>query len=597
MEVQEKATKKFMRDLLTKKPFTRVMPTGHYDHGDRYNDVMEESNVPDYLHRKIVTQADFVRELDPAGHLINDRGYYPDIWRQDPETGLYYLEEVKRYAFSFQKTILTKQLVHLTGNDIRFELVDKRDDEAAQEVYNAFRRGWDSHNMQVAWYQLAKSVKSTGDGAFCGFLDNGTFGWKVFSFNNGDELYPHYDARTGKLNCFARTYSNYDKDGTIIKRFVEVWDDKYFYLFSAEGDAKTVVEKIKEKIAEIFNLDGYTLIEQTEHGFDSIPIAYQRDDNGACWSNSQEAIDNYEFAFSRLAQSNSMFALPIMYVKGEGSQELSKKDMTHASKVIFLPEDGEVGFLKLEDASNAYKAELDMLEEEIYSSSFCVKPPELKSGDLPGVSLKILYSPAYEKAICDAQEYDGTIDKMVDIFTFGYGLEAEMRLEFQNTPISHFVEPYIHLNTSEETTCLAALVQNKIISHRTASEKSYYATPQEYSRLQNEQHEAEMNELMLEEKKLEIQTDAQIEAAEAQAEVQSEVQIEQMEAQAKINEKEAIDNNGGEAKKANPTMGGKANTGGRKRGRTNRSGRIYDQNGNWQGRDNWSKYNTASGGV
>lgn len=588
MEIQEKPTNKFMRDLLTKKPFTRIMPTGRYDHGERYHEIMEETPITDYLHRKVVTQADFARELDPAGHLINDREYYPDIWRQDPESGLWYIEEVKRYAFSFQKTILTKQLVHLTANDIRFELVDKRDDDAAQEVYNAFRRGWDSHNMQVAWYQLARSVKATGDGAFCGFLDNGKFGWKVFSYSNGDELYPHYDPRTGRLNCFARAYSNYDKDGTIIKRHVEVWDDKYFYLYVAEGDAKTITDKIKQKIAELFSLDGYTLISKEEHHFDSIPIAYQRDDNGACWSNSQEAIDNYEFAFSRLAQSNSMFALPIMYVKGEGSTELTKKDMTHASKIIFLPEDGEVGFLKIEDASNAYKAELDMLEEEIYSSSFCVKPPELKSGDLPGVSLKILYSPAYEKAICDAQEYDNTIDKMVDIFTFGYGIESEMRLKFQNTPISHFVEPYIHLNTSEETTCLAALVQNKIISHRTAAEKSYYATPQEFARLEREQHDNDMNELMLEEQRLDIQTDAQIEMQDAQ----TDAQIKQMEAQSDINAKEKIDNNDGEATAMNPATGGKANTGGQ-RGRKNRSGRIYDSSGNWRGRNNWQKFDQS----
>lgn len=39
---EEEATPK-LRDLLTKKPFTRVMPEGHYDHGVRYGDPTEES--------------------------------------------------------------------------------------------------------------------------------------------------------------------------------------------------------------------------------------------------------------------------------------------------------------------------------------------------------------------------------------------------------------------------------------------------------------------------------------------------------------------------------------------------------------------------
>ena len=117
-----------LRDLLTKKPFTRVMPDGHYDHGERWNDVSEESPVMDYLRRKIATQEDFARELDPCGHLINDREYYPDRWRQNPVDNLWYYEEVPRYAFAYQWIILNNQLTHLTGNDIQFELSEEEND-------------------------------------------------------------------------------------------------------------------------------------------------------------------------------------------------------------------------------------------------------------------------------------------------------------------------------------------------------------------------------------------------------------------------------------------------------------------------------------
>ena len=511
-----------VRELLTKKPFTRVMPDGHYSHGERFGDPVEESPVNDYLYRKIVTQEDFARELDPYGHLINDREYYHDIWRQNSEDGLWYLEEVPRYAFSFQYVILHKQLTHLTGNDIQFELADKKDDEASRSVYNAFKRGWQERNMETAWYQLAKSVKATGDGAMAGYMNNGKFGWKVLSFLNGDKLFPHYDLKTGKMNLFARTYCNYDETGRVINRFIDVWDDRYYYRYRASGDASTALGKFKQTVMNLFNANGYSLETQEEHGFDSIPIAYHRDDMGACWTYSQETIDHYEMSFSRMAQSNHDFGLPIMYVKGEGSEEVTKQDMSHASKIFFLPSDGEMGFLNKQDASSAYGKELEVLEKQIYTQSFTVIPPELKSGDLPGVAIKLLYSPAYEKAMTDANEFDGVVDKMVEIFSFGYGVEIEMQLQFKNTPISHYIKPYVHLNETELTNNLAIQVQNGFLSKQTASEKSAYATPQEWERiLAEKKHEQEMD-LLLTEQKMEIQTENTIKQTKELKEVNGE---------------------------------------------------------------------------
>ena len=511
-----------LRELLTKKPFTRIMPEGHYCHGERSGDPIEESVTCDFLRRKIVTQEDFARELDPYGHLINDREYYHDIWRQNTVDGLWYLEEVPRYAFSFQYVILQKQLTHLTGNDIQFELADKKDDEASRVTYNAFKRGWQERNMETAWYQLAKSVKATGDGAFVGYLNNGVFGWKILSFQNGDRLFPHYDLKTGRLNVFARTYCNYDETGRVINRFVDVWDDSYYYRFKSEGEASTAIGKFKQAVLNMFNVKGYVLDKVEEHGFDRIPVGYKRDDMGACWTFSQETIDNYEMSFSRMAQSNHDFGLPIMYVKGEGSQEVTKQDMSHASKIFFLPSDGDIGFLNKQDASSGYNKELEILEKQVYTQSFVVKPPELKSGDLPAAALKILYSPAYEKAMSDANEYDEVVDEMVRIFAFGYGVETKMQLKFKNTPISHYIKPYVHLNETELTNNLAIQVQNGFLSKQTASEKSVYATPQEWDRiLAEKKHEQEMD-LLLTEQKLDIQTENTVEQTKELKEVNGE---------------------------------------------------------------------------
>lgn len=491
-----------LRELLTKKPFTRVKPDGHYNHGERFGNVMEETETSDFLHRKIVTQEDFLRELDPYGHLINDREYYPDIYRRNPEDGKWYLEEVPRYAFAFQSVILYKHLTHLTGNDIQFELADKKDDVDARHIYNAFKRGWQERNMETAWYQLAKSVKATGDGAFVGFMNGKKFAWKVLSFLKGDKLFPHYDIKTGELNLLARTYCNFDETGKVVNRFVDVWDKEFYYCLKSSGDATTAVEKFKQATLSLFNMSGYSLIHKEPHGFEQIPVAYQRNDMGACWTLSQESIDNYEMAFSRMAQSNHDFGLPIMYVKGEGSEEVATQDMSHASKIFFLPSDGEMGFLNRQDASSGYEKELSVLEKQIYTQSFAVTPPELKSGDLPAAALKILYSPAYEKAMSDANEFDGAIDKMVEIFSHGYGVETGKQLKFKSTPIAHYIKPYVHLNETELTTNLSMQVQNGFLSKQTASEKSVYATPQEWDRILAEKKSEQENDLLFDEKKI-----------------------------------------------------------------------------------------------
>ncbi len=562
-----------LRDILTKKPFTRVLPDGHYDHGYVWNDVSEIAIPPDQLRRKIVTQEDFMRELDPAGHIINDKELYPDIWQQNEEDGRWYIQEIPRYAFSFQQIILVKHLTHLCGNDIQFELSDKNVTDTTQDVFNAHRNGWANKNMEVAWYQLAKSVKATGDGAFVGFMDNGKFGWKTLSFLNGDKLYPHYDLRTGKLSIFARTYCNYAENGSVTKRYIDVWDDTYYYRFVADGDPTSILDKAKQVIFKIFSVDGYKLEAKEAHGFDDIPVSYKRDDNGPCWTFSEESIENYEVAFSNLAHSNHDFGLPIMYVKGEGSEELTTNDMSYASKIMILPSDGEIGFLNRQDASNAYKTELEKLEDMIYKQSFAVKTPELKSGDTPGVSLKIMYSDAYEKAMNDSQEYDDAIDKMIDIFTWGYGIECEQRLAFINTNIRHYIEPYIHLNITELTTNLNTAVVGGFLSKQTASEKLPYATPQEWQRILAEKKEEQTQELLLTEQKLEIQSDIAISQAEALAEIESDYMQETTTTTGTDEEGNKKTTKGSSRKRTK----GSVATG---RGRKNKSGKTWDENGN-----------------
>lgn len=588
MEVQIES-KKFSRGLLTKRPFYRICPDVPERDDYFLQNLGEKYVVRDNLMYMEVTQADFRRELDPASHAINDRKVYIN-YRYNKEDDLYYEEDFPRYAFAYQQEILDDRLARLTGNDIQFDLAEAKWTKAAQEVYDAFKAGWADKRMENAWHFAAKSSCATGDTAFVGYMDKGEFKWKVLSYLNGDTLYPHYDRRTGEPNLLARTYVDYDEENNT-RNYIDVWDEKYYYrlidVSSSDKEEKGEADSVLQTTAGEFDIDGYTLEYKTTHGFKGCPFAYHRRDDGPVWTPSQETIEHREAAFSRLAQSNHDFGLPILGLYGEGKKirEIATSDMSYASKIFIIPSDGKAEFLNRQDASNAYKTELDMLEDKIYSQSMVIKAPELKSGDTPAAAIKLLYSDAYNKAMLEAQEYDAFVRKMIQIFKWGYGIESEQRLNFNNTRIAYYIVPFLPVNDQEVTTNLSVAVQNGFCSKQTASEKFYFSTPNEWERICKEKHEDEMHQLLIEEQRLEQQNDANVDMQEELSEIQTEQQIEVIKAQNQATE----DSNDDKAKKTRARKGSVATGRGAGRPRTVNT----DKWGNRQdgSEQNWDRWN------
>lgn len=505
------------REIKTKRPWKRILPQGYMQHGIfRFGD--DFTPPVDNLQYAITTQADFLKEYYPSGHAINDEHYYPDIYRttQEPiydregnDTGsmktVTYKECVPRYTFAFQQIITTKQLVHLCGNDIQFELNVAEPSKEQQEDFKEFREGWLGKDMEVAFYEAAKSVKITGDGAVVGYLNGGKFGYKVLSYLNGDLLYPHYNSITGKLILFARSYSDYDEEGEVMVEWLEVWDKATLRRFKRSGDK---YKTFKEKILGLFNVDGYELVSNQAHGFSTVPVAYKRDDNGACWFASQDSIDAYELSFSQMAHNNQAFGEPILYLQGDNVEMIH--DINGTLKTLTMGSEDKAGYLESQSASDSYMKQLDTLYKMIYEQSFSVIPPELRSGDLPAAALKILYSPAYEKAVCDAAEYQPFLNSLVEMFMFGYGVEMEKTIAYTNLPVKWWIKAYVHVNTTALVTDLATCVQNGFLSKETASERvSEYATVGEWDRIMKEYKEQQAADLLYEEDLLKAQSENQ----------------------------------------------------------------------------------------
>lgn len=555
------------RDLCTKKPWYEVTPKGYEKHdvSERKVGAYDMPMPDDEVSVIPKTQADFLREYYPSGHRIMDPAEYPDVWKKDPVSGRLYRQPIQRTAFAFQQLIATKHILHMTGNDIQFEIAqgsDTEDEEELQKRLVAFKKVWLMADMEIRDFEAVRSYYITGDCAVVGFIrKDGKFGAKTLSYLNGDTLYPQYDSITGELTAFGRKYYDYADDGSVKVAWLEVWDDTYLYRFAqTSGDGATDQPYV---INDEYAVNGYSLISKKPHGFNFLPVAYARSENGPAWSAVQHNIEDYEEAFSHLCENNKAYAFPIFYYKGAGEDLQVEGNMNGAVKALAMTDtDSDAGFLNGTDASNAFATQLGKAYDLIYELSFTVKPPELKSGDLPGVALKLLYSPAIESAMNDAQFLQPFLTQTVKIVLYGCGYENDNIQTMMALPVNAWRRAYVHQNSQEMITDIATAVQNGFLSHQTGSERCpEYPKNDEYGRIIREQKEKQQQDLL---------NDIQLQDA------QTENNIEEEEAQARINQGES-------GQDINTAHGGKP-------GRKNRSGREYDEFRNWEGRNNWNKY-------
>lgn len=557
-----------IREILTKKPFFTISSTRNVMSmtpvTDKHNTVDKDNDNALYY---ILSQEEMLRQYYPSGHKINNELLFPDIWKKDPETNKWYKQSITRCALAFQQIITTKHIIHIVGNDVQFELsedekssqkdgldgeleasIELQDDDSTK-LLSIFKSGWIDLDMEIRFYEAVRSYMITADCAIVGFIQkDGTPSFRTFSFLNDDKLYPHINSITGEMELFARKYYDYDDEGEAVTEWVEVWDDTYIYRCKHSLKPKNVTSFIKT----IFGLNGFEIVEQVRHGFPFCPVAYARNEDGPCWAAGQQTIENFEEALSYFFENNKAFAFPILLLSGDGIE--LHGDMNGSVKSISIDSsDGDAHFLENNDISASYNTLLTKFYDLIYEQTFTVKPPELKSGDLPGVALKLLYSPAIECAICDAQKLQPFLNKLVKMVKFSWGLKKECQADLMKLGINAWIEPYVHQNDSELVTNLATAVQNNIISCKTASERlSKYTKNDEFERIL---------------KQLKFKMQMNVEEANLKATHSTNERIREEKIKSKM-------------------TGHDINTGGGKR-HINET----DENGNREGENNWEEYN------
>jgi len=507
------AVKFKVRDLMRKRPFTKISP-----HTSTHLFETNDLNGSEYIDAKpayyIITQADYMRELDPNGHKIYDETFYPDkIKKVEEEKTLldgtkktitkYYKQKIIRVGFPLQQLVKNQQVIHLCGNDLHHELNEDASDDITSKLYNEYKHGWFEHGLDSKWFKFCDSFKSVGDAAMT-FMIGGDDNLLIntYSFLDGDTLFYTKDPLTGEGKYFVRKFEDVDTDGNTTAYYAQVWDNEYIYLFKRGiSGISGIINTIKDRIG----LDGYSLINAVAHGYTELPVAYYRSKEGACWSPVQDCIDMYELGFSHLCQNNLAFAFPILKMKGEDIQ-IQGDEMDGAVKGFFVGQDSDVDYLKAPESPESFKLQLNTLLDNIFMGGDATKTPEPKSGDTPGVSVKLYFFPSIRRAMKDAAELSDTLKTIDRLFKYGYGVKIGKVSQLSSLNTLIWAVPYVPQNEQENINNIVQMVGAGILSKETACETTGYASYDELERLSKEQKESEQSDMLTQLKKKQQQT-------------------------------------------------------------------------------------------
>jgi len=453
--------------VATKEPFKRIKPYSIVA-GEVSDSEMVSMELPDNTWYNI-PQEKFLSELNPSGHVINNR---PRKSIRDKGGNSLRFQDVAKIAVALQKVIATKQKIHLATNDIEFTLTEPDRTPEKEKLFIDIKQAWKNKNMEIAVSKNIGSWLETSDTALYFYRSNKKLGWKHFGFQNGDVLFPHYDY-FGELIVFGRMYSSIDDNGKSVTK-LDVFDKTTITTYQKRNKILATTLGQWKQVGEV-----------VKHGFSEIPICYKRS-NDVCWGDVQPLIDTYEIAMSNMAENNRYYANAILFITGN-IQDLPGREEN--AKILQGGAGSDAKFLASPESNEAQMNELEVLLKQIFMGSFTVSisPDTVKSsGDLPGITVKLLFSPAIEKALDSAKELDGFIDKAIRLFKEGYGIEVENSAAIENLKVRGCIKVYTPQNDEEFVRMLNDSANFKTISRETAQEKNPLAVNGENERVKSE---------------------------------------------------------------------------------------------------------------
>lgn len=463
-----KASKTFFRMSYQQNPEYEK----HSSSGAGYSAETGEQKLPSFMLTQ-VSQDQFMKELMPQGHLINNTLYRPDT--PITKDGLPLTESNSdeiidwkhraRVAIPKQNTIAEKQRTHLAGNDLSFDLV-----KGDKKQFNMFNNYWKLSHAHCGISKAVITALTTGDCGLYFYIDGDDIKYKNFSYKYGDNL-NHHKATSTRKECITRYFIFTDDEGVELET-VEIYDDSYIYTYQKKKGAK----------------DDFKRTDKKAHGFAMIPLAYNKLDDVA-WGMGQNIIEKLESSFSDLRESNEYFQFQILFLSGSKIKVLP--NASKQGKVISGSENSKAETLSPQGNPESFEKEINILTEELYDGTgVTIIDPESLKGDTSGAYVKSVYFPATSYAKNQIPNWDNFLDKCRDIVKYAVGKIEQKPEDYLKMKVSWDLAPYVPQNELEQAQISQYLVQVGARSKQTASSLANGNAPNEWELVQKEEEAA-----------------------------------------------------------------------------------------------------------
>lgn len=468
--------------LKQKRPFTRGADIGIESTlpSDIELNGTIEASLPRYR-KNIVTQEMFMRELDPACHDVLFDDNIPSICLKTKSGGY---QEVKfsKMAVPFQRNIKNKQLLHLTGNNMVFTLVDTNPSEKQRQNFVTFKQYWDLRNQDGMKNKMVDTQLSYGDAGLLYYFDyKNRIKSRILSYSDGYVLCPHNDQNGDRI--LESVY--YIKDNV---EYIDSYDDTYMYRYKKDNSVKNVDDT------------GWILEEPIKHGFDEIPLITKRGD--VAWNNVQSIITSYEILYNVFNAIQRRHGWGLLYVKGKFKDTAQKIAGSVILNDTSLEGKGDAKFLTPPSPQGTLDTLQLMLDTiQLGSSTTFILPKDVKTGgDISGIAIQLTQSLDIENALQKVIDWQNVADKMVRLFKYGLSKELVANgtivtaiTDFEDLHINAKFKVWKPMNDYEYNQMLTILTGAGILSKETGIEKNTESSPDELIRVEKE-HQAQIKE-------------------------------------------------------------------------------------------------------
>lgn len=449
--------------------------------------VLNNTFIPSYpmkldeSKKQILSQGNFVNELCPSAHEIystNVRSLRP-TYKYDKPTKTFKLsgyEDVERIAMPFETSIRDNKTAYAFGNDLWF---GNEGGDAAAEKMTRFKSWWNSANMKACLSSMGSHLFGTADAAIALYVEDEQIKYKVFGYEDGDNVYKTYEIVDGaQKSVGVRMFQigGYQCVELYKSDVVELWTN------SEAKQAEDMFGAIDGEKSE----DGWLLLKRTNHGFSRAPFVYFREKD-VPWGIVQDLCDKFDKLLSDLIESGRFFFNPYLFLRG-GATSLPSVEFQGRAFGSKDPQ-GDAKILEPPNASSMLDVAFSKITRAILdgTKTVFIHHEDLKGQNDSGAYLRMLCFPEIQWAENFYPRIDMQMKELFFIF-----LEAISLIENKNPlgyrslvgRFNYKFTPCIPQNLLEEATILNDSLRAGSLARQTVTEEHPLANPQEMARLE-----------------------------------------------------------------------------------------------------------------